>query len=226
MFSASQQNRRRAFFSLWKECIHPIADIPADIKGLLYPKMRDCIVMRKDELFSSSVPDWVARGIKEVKLRIEQNIQKTDWRFDNTQVHVFMVDQIVLFLWVDIPNSSDIDEIIDILNFQLAQKTDERLRSKWELVLQFGVQKLQKKDTYIVALVVGSLITVYGQFIVPYLRNEVDVWGIFTSKMLAQPNLSLFSILLAYLFPIGVQLHATIVTRLREIQTQAQIPRR
>ena len=131
-----------------------------------------------------------------------------------------MVHQVLLFLWVDIPHSNDIDELIDILNFQLLKKTDEKETSTWALIFRLGMQKLQDKDTYVVALVVGSLITVYGQFIVPYLRNEADVWGVFSKKMLSRPKLSLFSILLAYLFPIGVQLHATIVTQLKAIRTQ------
>jgi hypothetical protein len=83
------------------------------------------------------------------------------------------------------------------------------------LIVRFGFEKLTESGTYIVASVVGTLITIYGQLIVPFLRNQPDVWDTFGQKIIEGPRLSLFSIALAYLFPIGVQLQATISAQIR-----------
>ena len=228
MFSASQKIRRRAFFSIWKEGVHPITELSADIKRLLYPQMRGVLLISRDDFFSSdSIPDWVAFGSLEVRLCVEQNIQQTNWHFKNTEVHVFIIHEMLFCIWVDIPTSNDINELIDVLNLQLVNTTlDDKYIPTWQLAIRFGSQKLQDRGTYLVALVVGSLITVYGQFVVPYLRNELGVWDTFVEKMLERPKLSIFSILLAYLFPIGVQLQATIVTRLREYRAKERNSRR
>ena len=150
MFSTSQKIRRRAFFSIWKEGIHPIGELSADIKRLLYPQMRDCILISKDEFYSSSsIPNWVSHGSLEVKFCLEQNIQQTNWHFKNTEVHALIVRQRLFFLWVDIPQPTDINDLINILNIQLIQqKPNERYISTWELVLHFTFQKLQDFSNY------------------------------------------------------------------------------
>ena len=228
MFSASQKIRRRTFFSMWKEGNHPISELEADIKRLLYPQLRESVFMSREEFFSAtSLPDWVQFGSVEIRLCFEQNIQQTNWQFNNTEVHVFIVEQSLFCLWVDIATPNDINELVHILNVQLSKPVfRDSYIPTWRLAFRFGLQKLQEQGTYLLALVVGSLITVYGQFIVPYLRNEAEVWNTFVHKMLERPKLTMFSILLAYLFPIGVQLQATIVTRLRDYREEERKSRR
>ena len=153
MFSPSQKIRRRAFFSIWKEGIHPISDLSADIKRLLYPQLRGCVVMSKDEFYvSESIPDWIGHGSREIQFCLEQSIQQTTWNYKNTEVHALMVHQMLFFIWVDISNPSDINELIQILNFQLIKDcSNDKHRSTWQLIVQFGAQKLQDRGTYVVA---------------------------------------------------------------------------
>ena len=218
MYSTSQQKRRLSFFTLWKESIHPFAELSEDMKRLLYPDMRGYLYLEKSSLeLSSDLPDWVEYGVPDVNLCLEKKVQHTNWQYDNTEVHALFIQQSILFLWVDIKNRSDILEIIDIVNFQIFQNKNRT--PTWKLAFQFGFQKVLERETYIVSIVVGTLITLYGQLLVPFLRYEKDVWETFVVKLVERPKLTIFSILLAYLFPIGVQIHATIVARMREYRT-------
>lgn len=65
------------------------------------------------------------------------------------------------------------------------------------------------------AFVVGTLINVYGQFAVPYLRGNADIWGRFVSNLEDTPLLGAFSIALAYIFPVIVQVHAAVTSRVQ-----------
>ena len=217
MFSSSQHLRRSSFFSLWKEGTHPISELPLDIKRLLYPHSRGCYLVELEKfLQSTEQPVWAKRGESEVKLCVEQNIAQTSWSFDGTQVHAFIVQKTILFLWVDIAIPNDKSSLIKIFQMQCRTKgVDRKYIPTWKLVLRFGLEKSLDKGTYIVAFVVGSLITCYGQLLVPYLRHEGNVWDMFVDKIWERPKLSIFSITIAYLFPIGVQLQAVIVARVK-----------
>jgi hypothetical protein len=107
--------------------------------------------------------------------------------------------------------NQDIQTTLDSL-----RDTQARLASfEAKLVSRYAVEKLKDPATYRLAFVVGTLINAYGHIVVPALRGHPDVWGNFLTEFSDSPVLASFSILLAYLFPIAVQIHSAVRTRMR-----------
>jgi hypothetical protein len=113
---------------------------------------------------------------------------------------------------------SELQETNSNLRFALDDLSEARaklVQVKSRLASRFAMEKLREFATYQVALVVGTLINVYGHFLVPYLRGHEDVWGRFTAELQDRPGLGVFSVVLAYLFPVAVQVHSAVRSRLR-----------
>ena len=74
-------------------------------------------------------------------------------------------------------------------------------------------EKLGSRNTYIVALIVGTFINVYGHFLVPALRGEEAPLECFFKEFCLAPVLTLSSIALAYGLPLGVGVYSSVATR-------------
>ena len=82
------------------------------------------------------------------------------------------------------------------------------------LAFQYAKDKLSEAATYKVALFVGTLITVYGHFLLPALKGRHDLLSTFVQELRASPLLGALSLLVALLLPLGVQVYAAVSTRL------------
>lgn len=97
-----------------------------------------------------------------------------------------------------------------------------------KLVYRLTKDKLRDPETYWIAAIVGSLINGYGQLLVPWFRGAEDPFAAFGQEFSARPILAVFSILLAYLFPLCVGVISSVITRYknRRIESIADFPER
>ena len=58
------------------------------------------------------------------------------------------------------------------------------------------------------ALVVGTLINLYGQLLVPWLDGQPDVVAAWLEKAGTHPGTTALSTVLGYLFPLGVSVYS------------------
>ncbi|MBE9557872.1 MAG: hypothetical protein IMF08_13520 [Proteobacteria bacterium] len=98
----------------------------------------------------------------------------------------------------------------------------------FRLLQRLIAEKLFDRSTYIVAAVVGSLINAYGHLLVPWFRGAPDPFAVFAGEFGARPALSLFSIFLAYAFPLCVGIYSSVATRYktRRFESVADFPDR
>jgi hypothetical protein len=75
--------------------------------------------------------------------------------------------------------------------------------------------KAAEPHTYVVALIVGTLINVYGQLLVPMFRGEGDPFAVFFAEIDRNPGTFFLSVIVAYCFPFCVTLYAAVHTRYR-----------
>jgi hypothetical protein len=96
------------------------------------------------------------------------------------------------------------------------------------LILRLIGDKLRDRTTYVLALFVGTLINLYGQLLVPWLRDYGDPFFIFYLEYYKQPSVTLFSVFLAYAFPFCVGIYSSVATRYknRRIESIADFPER
>lgn len=64
--------------------------------------------------------------------------------------------------------------------------------------------RMVRRDTWITALVVGTLINLYGQILVPVLRGSGGPFVELRASFVDAPWLALLSVVLGYLFPLAV----------------------
>lgn len=78
------------------------------------------------------------------------------------------------------------------------------------------------------AFVVGSLINVYSQLLVPWFRDRSDPFGAFVSEFDARPRLATFSVFLGYAFSFCVGTYSAVRAqyKLRRIVSIADFPDR
>jgi len=72
---------------------------------------------------------------------------------------------------------------------------------------------LREARAWRVAVVVGSLINVYGQLLVPWLNGQAHPLRAFTGRASAHPGTMGLSLLLGYLFPLGVSVYSAAAAR-------------
>ncbi len=96
------------------------------------------------------------------------------------------------------------------------------------LILRLIMDKLHDRTTYILALVVGTLINAYGQLLVPWFRTGTDPLNQFTNELAQRPWLTLFSVFLAFAFPFCVGVYSAVAARYknRRIDSIADFPER
>ena len=81
------------------------------------------------------------------------------------------------------------------------------------LWLTAAKEALRQPRIYWVALVIGTVINLYGQIIVPYTRGTENVWGSFLGEIEQYPLISACSLAIAYLFPLLVSVFQTVAMR-------------
>jgi hypothetical protein len=96
------------------------------------------------------------------------------------------------------------------------------------LILRFLRDKLSERATYILAAVVGTLINLYGQLLVPWLRGVDDPFAMFAYEVETRPWLTLLSVFLGYAFPFCVGTYSSVTTRYknRRLESIADFPER
>lgn len=89
-------------------------------------------------------------------------------------------------------------------------------------------EKLQDRATYGLAIIVGTLINLYGQFLVPWFRDNGDPFLEFSLEFNTRPYLTVFSVFLGYAFPFFVGIYSGVATRYknRRIESIADFPER
>lgn len=97
-----------------------------------------------------------------------------------------------------------------------------------DLIARLTSEKLQERNTYSVALLVGTLINLYGQLLVPWLRGASDPFVVFGRELHDRPGLTLFSIFLGFAFPLCVGVYSSVRTRYRNrrVESIADFPER
>ena len=90
------------------------------------------------------------------------------------------------------------------------------------------MDKLHDRTTYGVAAVVGTLINLYGQLLVPWFRSDTNPFTAFADEFEIRPWLTLFSVFLAYAFPLFVGVYSAVVARYknRRVESIADFPER
>jgi len=96
----------------------------------------------------------------------------------------------------------------------------------YKLINRLIFSKLCEKNTYILALIVGSLINAYGQLLVPWLRGADNPVIVLKTQFLSNPVLTIFSVSLAFAFPLCVGVYSSVTTRYRNrrIESIADFP--
>ena len=86
--------------------------------------------------------------------------------------------------------------------------------------------KVVDPHTFYVAIIVGTLINVYGQILVPALRGEGNPFSVFIGEFGTNPGTVMVSIAVAYLFPFCVTVYSAVYTRYRyrHLESRALFP--
>ena len=88
--------------------------------------------------------------------------------------------------------------------------------------------KLRDRETYAIAAIVGTLINGYGQLLVPWFRGAANPGVAIVREFQDNPTLTVFSVVLAYAFPMIVGVVSSVITRYknRRIESVADFPDR
>ncbi len=86
--------------------------------------------------------------------------------------------------------------------------------------------KLKDPSTYILASIVGTVINVYGQFLVPVLRGDANPIDTVINQYETNPYLFLTSVVIAYMFPMFVGIYSSVHAqfKLRHTVSKAEFP--
>lgn len=98
----------------------------------------------------------------------------------------------------------------------------------FRLIRRLIAEKLREKTTFGLAAVVGTLINVYGQLLVPWFRGAENPFEAFTAEFEIRPLLTLFSVFLGFAFPLAVGVYSSVATRykIRRMESVADFPER
>ena len=116
------------------------------------------------------------------------------------------------------------------MNYQLeTQMRMNEAREMRQLTLgEILRDKLKDPQVYIIAGIVGSLINVYGQLLVPWLRGAANPFVAYVNEMVNNPVLFALSTAVAFLFPFCVSTFTAVMTRYknRRVESVADFPDR
>jgi hypothetical protein len=95
----------------------------------------------------------------------------------------------------------------------------------WPLILVYVTEKATDPALFLLALVVGTLINLYGQILVPLLRGHSPVAAL-RAECKVRPLLAAVSVSIAFLFPFTVGLVSGVATRYvqRHVEAHAIFP--
>jgi hypothetical protein len=98
----------------------------------------------------------------------------------------------------------------------------------FKLIWRLIVDKLNDRTTYVLALIVGTLINAYGQLLVPWFRTGANPFVQLADELTTRPGLTLFSIFLAFAFPFCVGIYSAVAARYknRRVESIADFPER
>lgn len=98
----------------------------------------------------------------------------------------------------------------------------------FRLIARLIIDKLHDRTTYVLALIVGTLINAYGQILVPWFRTGADPFVQFMAELALRPQLTLFSVFLAFAFPFCVGVYSAVAARYknRRMESIADFPDR
>ncbi len=98
----------------------------------------------------------------------------------------------------------------------------------FHLIARLIIDKLHDRTTYVLAAIVGTLINAYGQLLVPWFRSGVDPFEQFLTELELRPELTIFSVFLAFAFPFCVGIYSAVAARYknRRIESIADFPER
>jgi len=98
----------------------------------------------------------------------------------------------------------------------------------FRLIRRLIWDKLHERTTYTLAFVVGTLINVYGQILVPWMRGAPDPLAVLPEEFGNRPGLTAFSVVLGYVFPFCVGTYSSVATRYknRRVESIADFPER
>ncbi len=98
----------------------------------------------------------------------------------------------------------------------------------YRLIRRLTAEKLRDRTTYVMAGVVGTLINVYGQLLVPWLRGAESPILVWSHEFEVRPTITAFSIFLAFAFPVFVGTYSSVATRYktRRFESVADFPDR
>jgi len=96
------------------------------------------------------------------------------------------------------------------------------------LIRRLTWDKVNERATYTLALFVGTLINVYGQIVVPWMRGAQDPLAVLPQEFGDRPVLTGLSVLLGYVFPFCVGTYSSVATRYknRRVESIADFPER
>ena len=89
------------------------------------------------------------------------------------------------------------------------------------LISIFVGAKLRDRSTYILALIVGLIINLYGQILLPWFRGSFDPPSDLLIEFEIRPAITILSILLGFLFPFCVGLYSAVTMRYKNRRTEA-----
>jgi hypothetical protein len=89
------------------------------------------------------------------------------------------------------------------------------------LISIFVGAKLRDRSTYILALIVGLIINLYGQILLPWFRGSFDPPSDLLIEFEIRPAITILSILLGFLFPFCVGLYSAVTMRYNNRRTEA-----
>ena len=89
------------------------------------------------------------------------------------------------------------------------------------LISIFVGAKLRDRSTYILALIVGLIINLYGQILLPWFRGSFDPPSDLLIEFEIRPAITILSILLGFLFPFCVGLYSAVTMRYNNRKTEA-----
>jgi hypothetical protein len=91
----------------------------------------------------------------------------------------------------------------------------------FRLISIFVGSKLRDRSTYILALIVGSIINLYGQILLPWFRGSFDPPSDLLIEYEIRPAITILSIFLGFLFPFCVGLYSAVTMRYKNRRTEA-----
>jgi len=89
------------------------------------------------------------------------------------------------------------------------------------LISIFIGAKLRDRSTYILALIVGLIINLYGQILLPWFRGSFDPPSDLLIEFEIRPAITILSIFLGFLFPFCVGLYSAVTMRYKNRRTEA-----